>query len=120
MFVIGVVAATQTDVAPLILVATGCGLTVTTTEVYLVPQLFETAYEMVVVPATSPLTIPVVPTDATLLLLLLHTPPVVTLLSEVFASSHTVVAPIIDPAFGNGLTVTIFEVLAVPQPFVTV
>jgi hypothetical protein len=65
---------------------------------------------MVVVPATSPVTIPVPvdapePTVATVVLLLVHKPPPVPLLSVVVTPLlHTVKVPVITP--GNGLTVT--------------
>ena len=73
---------------------------------------------IIAIPALSPLTVPDVLTLATVILLLLHEPPLV-LVSVIFDASQTVCAPSIVPAIGNGLTVTICVSVAVPQPLVT-
>ncbi len=75
---------------------------------------------MVAVPAATPLTIPVLPTEATPAAELLHAPPVVALLSVVVLPAHTLAVPVILPALGNALTVTTLVVLALPQLLLTV
>ena len=50
---------------------------------------------MVEVPATAPLTMPDVPMVATVVLLLLHTPPDVASLNVVVEPTHTVAVPVI-------------------------
>ena len=68
---------------------------------------------MVTVPADPPVTIPVLaPALAMVVLLLLHVPPVVVLLSVVVEPIHTEDVPLI--AAGNGFTVMVFVTLA-PQ-----
>ena len=62
---------------------------------------------MVVVPEATPVTTPEALTVAADVLLLLHTPPPVASLSVVVALAHTVVVPVIEPADGSGLMVTI-------------
>lgn len=59
---------------------------------------------MVDVPPATPVTIPVAPTVATAVLLLLHPPPPVASESDVVSPAHTVLVPNI--AVGNGVTVT--------------
>ena len=56
------------------------------------------------VPATAPLTMPDVPIVATVVLLLLHTPPVVASLNVVVEPAHTVAVPVI---FDTGTTVNV-------------
>ena len=60
------------------------------------------------------------PTVATVVTVLLHAPPVAASLNPVVAPAQTVAVPVMVPADGNGLTVTIVVAAAVPQPFVTV
>jgi len=76
---------------------------------------------MVAVPADTPLTTPVLPTVATDVLPLLHTPPLVASLRLVAEPAHTFIVPVIADTVGNGLTVT-DEVTVViqPKPLVTV
>ena len=69
------------------------------------PQLLVTEKLMIAEPAAIPVTIPVLPTVAIDVLLLLQTP--VPSLNHVVAPTHTVVVPKILPAYGNGLTVTV-------------
>jgi hypothetical protein len=59
-------------------------------------------------------------TVAVVVLLLLHTPPLTLADSVVVAASHTWEAPLVVPAFGNGLIVIAAVVYIVPQPLVTV
>ena len=75
---------------------------------------------MVAVPAATPVTMPVLPTVATVVAVLLHAPPVVASPNPVVAPAQTVAVPVIVPADGNGLTVTTLIAAAVPQPLVTV
>ena len=58
-------------------------------------------------PAATPVTIPVDPMDATDVLALLHVPPLTLLLRVVVIVAHTEDAPEMLPAFGKGFTVTI-------------
>ena len=87
---------------------TGTALTVTI-ELAAVPQPFE--YDIVDVPAESALTTPVVPTVATRVLELVHTPPAVASVKFVVDPAQTISVPVI--VTGAALTVT---VLAVEQP----
>ena len=57
---------------------------------------------------------------ATAVAVLLHAPPIVASLKPVVEPAHTVAVPVIVPADGNGLTVTVAVAAAVPQPLVTV
>ena len=75
---------------------------------------------MVAVPADTPVTVPVVPTVATVVAVLLHAPPVVASLNPVVEPAQTVAVPVMVPADGNGLTVTTLVAAAIPQPLVTV
>ena len=50
----------------------------------------------------------------------LQVPPVATSLNVVVDPAQTVVVPVIVPAIGNGLTVTVVVATAVPQLLVTV
>ena len=59
-----------------------------------------TVYEIVVVPADAPETVPSVPTVAIAPLALDHTPPVVASVNGVDALAHTLLAPVIVPAEG--------------------
>ena len=57
-----------------------------------------------------PTTFPLVPTDATDALLLLHTPPAIALVKVVLFVAQTTFEPVIVPALGSGLTVAVFVV----------
>ena len=107
-------------VVPLMLPADGAGLTVITTPVLAVPQLLVTEYEILAVPADTPVTAPVAAVVATEVLLLDHTPPPVPSARVVTAPAHTDPAPLMLPAVGKGLTVTVAVVLAEPQLTVVV
>jgi hypothetical protein len=112
----------QTVVAPLIVPATGSGLTVISADAIEVPQLLVTVYFIVAVPDALPVTTPVFEiTVATAVLLLLQVPTLVLLLvNVVVASAQTVDAPLTIPAFGSGFTVMSFDDTDVPQTVVTV
>ena len=77
-------------------------------------------YEMVTLPEDTPVTVPVEPTVAMAVLLLLHTPPAVLLPSAVAAPAHRLPAPVMVPAAGNASTLIKVIVVAVPQPFAAV
>ena len=101
-----IVAPAQTVVSPEIIPANGSGLTVTTCVAAAVPQLLVTEYDMVVVLAATPLTIPDVPTIAIASLALVHEPPAMVLPNEVVLPTQTDAIPVIEPATGKGFTVT--------------
>ena len=109
---------THSDVAPVIVPATGNGLTVITCVSTAVPQPFVTEYEIMTLPAATPLTTPPL-TVAVKSLLLVQVPPPVALLNVIDDPTQTDVKPVIVPATGNGLTVTICVSTVVPQLFVT-
>ena len=62
---------------------------------------------MVAVPPLIPVTRPVVPTLATAILLLLHTPPDAASVRAIEEPEHTVDKPVITPAFADRLIVTV-------------
>jgi hypothetical protein len=81
---------------------TGAGITVTT---LVAIQPVDRRYVMVLVPAATPLTVPVPdPTVAIPVVLLLQVPPPVALARVELAAWQTNVVPVIEA--GNGLTVT--------------
>ena len=72
-------------------------------------------------PDATPVTTPVVPIVAVAVVLLLHTPPVVTSANDVKLPAHTVCVPVMAAGVaGNGLTVTMCVAATVPQLLVTV
>ena len=71
-------------------------------------------------PSATPVTKPVVFTEAIEALLVLHTPPETASVKDVVVPGHTVVVPDIVPAFGSGLTAIADVAVAVPQVLVTV
>jgi hypothetical protein len=86
-----------------------------------VPQLFEATYEMMAVPADVPLTIFIEePMVAMVVLLLLHKPPLPVLDSVVVPPAHSVAVPVIVPAEGDAVTVTVVIAFAEPQVLDTV
>ncbi len=72
-------------------------------------------YDTIVVPATSPLTTPALLIVAAVGLVLLHTPPVLVVLSVVVLPTHTCGVPVM--ALGSALTVIVVVVI---QPVPTV
>ena len=110
----------HTTVEPLMLPAVGVPVTVIVAVAVAVPQLLLTLYVIVAVPVAIPVTVPVALIDAMAALLLLQVPPVVASVRVVFAPVHTVVAPLMVPALGAGLTVITLVAVAVPQLLVTV
>ena len=115
-----VVAPTQTLAVPVTDPAEAIALTVITEVAAAVPQLFVTVYEIVVVPAATPVNRPPVPTVAAEVFVLLHTPPPVMSESVIEALVQTVEAPLILPAEEAALTVIVLVAATVPQPLVTV
>ena len=107
-------------VVPLIIPAAGKGLTVTNIVSTAVPQLLFTAYDIIVVPAETPVTIPVLLTSAMAAFSLLHIPPDAVSLNVVVVLSHTADLPEIVSATGNGLINMGKFAAAVPQEFVTI
>jgi hypothetical protein len=71
-------------------------------------------------PVVKGVTTPVALTVATVVLLLLHIPVSCALPSVLFTPVHMLLAPVIVPAFGVGVTVTLVVVIAVPQVLVAV
>ena len=71
------------------------------------------------VPATIPVTIPVVLTVPVPLAVLLHMPPVTASVSGVAEAWHTVAVPVMVPAFAVRFTVTIVVAHSVAQLLVT-
>jgi hypothetical protein len=111
--------------------ATGTGLTVTGAEAVALPQLgvnpLVSVKLMLALPADTPDTVPLVPTVATEVLLLLHAPVPLAAPASVYSvlePAHTFGPPLTVPATGNALTVTTAELIALPQlgvnPLVTV
>ena len=73
---------------------------------------------MVVEPSATPVTIPVVPMVAASVLVLLHVPPEVVLVSVIVLPAQTDEAPPIVPTPTAGLMVSACVVEARPQPLV--
>ena len=75
---------------------------------------------MVALPAATPVTTPVALTVAFAVAELLQVPPAVPELDNaIVAPVQTLAAPVIDPADGITLTVTILVAVALPQPLLT-
>ena len=115
-----IVSPVHTDEGPVIVPAEGEVTTVTFIVVVADPQ--ETVVSVnviVVVPALTPYTTPVVePTVPTAVLLLLHVPvppDAVASASGIVDPAHTEVGPVIVPALGDALTVILVVVVADPQ-----
>jgi hypothetical protein len=74
---------------------------------------------MVTLPVVMPVTTPVLLTEAMVLLLLIHDPPVVVLLRVMELPVHTVVGPVMVPAEAGVPTLTMWAAESVPQLLVT-
>jgi hypothetical protein len=106
----------HTPLGPLIVPGTGSGFTVIGYVADDTPHELVTVYDMVDVPKLIPVTIPVGDTVA-LLLLAIHVPPVAPLAFNIIPEpSHTVLGPLIVPAFGVGTIVTITVVVIESMP----
>ncbi len=110
----------QTVVEPEMLPADGVVFTVMDCVAVAVPQLLVAVYEMVTVPAVTPLTTPEAFMVAIAVLLLVHVPPATASDKVTVAPVHSVEVPVIVPALGAGLTVTVSTALAEPQVLVIV
>jgi len=108
-----VVAVGHTVNVPMIVPALGNGSTVTTDVAATVPQLLVTVYEMVAVPGATPFKTPELLTVAMPGFMLLQTPPGAVSVSAVVLPWQNVKMPVITPAKGDGLTVSI-EVIKQP------
>jgi hypothetical protein len=114
---VSVVLAPLQIVASLPATTTGIALTVIeelTDAVH--PLASVTVYVIVVVPAATPVTTPLELIVAVAVLAVDHTPPPVAFVKVVVAPAQTAVAPLIVPAVGNALIVTV-SVTALVQPF---
>lgn len=105
---------------PVTVGAVGSGLTVTIMVSFAVPQLLVNVYDIMALPPETPVTTPVAETVATVVLLLLHVPPVVVLPSEVVALWQTMGAPVIVPADAAGVIVTNMVSAIMPHELVNV
>ena len=115
-----IVAEGQTTARPVMVPATGNGLTVIIADATAVPQLLVTVYLMVSVPPATPVTPPKEEMLATLSVELLQVPPAAVSARAIEADWQTVEGPVMPPAKGCGLTVNGYTATAVPHPLVTV
>jgi hypothetical protein len=114
------VAPTQKVVVPIIANGVaGDGLTVIIWFTVLVPQLLVNEYCIVVPPAATPVTSPVVLTVAVAGVTLDQVPPLVASVNVVVAPTHTVAAPLIAAIVGTSSIVTLAVTSVVPQVLVT-
>ena len=105
---------------PLMVPATGIAITVTVFEAIALPQLAVTVYMMVSMPPPVPVTMPVVPTVAMEVLLLLHVPPGTGSVRVIVAPSHTLPGPEMVPAERNVPMFTVIVATEVPHTLVRV
>ena len=70
-------------------------------------------------PVATAVTSPAAVTVAVPVALLLHVPPLTPSDREVVVPVHIVTAPVIVPAFGSALMVSMLDALVVPHPLVT-
>ena len=114
-----VVAPAQTEEEPVIMPALGSGFTVTVIKVEAEPHELVTITIMLVVPEPIAVTIPpeTVATDG---LLLLHVAPDAVSVSVSVPNRQRLLAPIIVPASGSGLTVITAVAVLLPQVLVVV
>ena len=101
-----ITAPAQTLSAPSMVPASGKAFTVTLSVVVANPHELE-VYEIVAVPGVSPVTTPDALIVAIAPLLLLHPPPVATLLNVIAAPAHTLSTPRMVPTSGSGFVVTL-------------
>jgi hypothetical protein len=98
----------QTAVAPVIADGSAAAVTVMDLVTVTDPHAPTTVYEILVVPAAAPVTIPERPTVAIAVLALLHAPPEVASVSGVVAPTHKDDAPVIGLIVTPGLTVKVY------------
>jgi hypothetical protein len=121
VFAKGIVEPGHVAAPPVIVPALGATFTVITFVAVALPQLVVTSYDIAVVPAVIPVTIPAVLTDATPEADELHVPPLAVLLNAIVEPAQTTELPVIVPATGVVLIVTAtVPVAAHPTPFVSV
>jgi hypothetical protein len=102
----GVVLPIQTEVVPVMAATVGKALTVTVVDTEsLQPLPFVTTYFMVVVPALTGVTIPLLFIVATLVVVELHTPPLVASLKVVVLPIQTEVVPVMAATVGKAFIV---------------
>src|SRR3569833_4355717 len=104
---------------PEIVPALGEGLTVMVFVADFIPQLATMVYEIVSAPADTPVTIPVEPMVACVLLLL-HRPPATLLVNVIVAPGHTDDGPEMVPGEMPAPIVITFVATAVPRLLVVV
>jgi hypothetical protein len=109
----------HTEPEPLIVPASAVELTVIDFVAVALPQLLVTLYDIVAIPAPTPVTVPVALTVATAPLDELQLPAATLALRAVEALIHTEPEPLIVPASAVGLTVIDFVAVAVPQLLLT-
>ena len=114
-----VFAPVQTVFDPAMVPVAGKALMVATFVAAAEPHTLLTVYDITEVPAATPDTTPPELTVATVLLALLHTPPVVVLLSVAEEPAHIKALPDMVPATGNALTVTVFDADPLQDELVT-
>ncbi len=102
---------------PVIVPASGNGLTVISIVSTAVPHMLVTLYDIIVAPAEAPVTTP--PEMVAAEELLLQVPPEVVLVRFVVAATQTEGLPVMVPATGSGLTATSIVSTAVPHVLVT-
>ena len=108
-----IVLPTQTLVIPFMVPALGNGRIVIALCAMAVPHIFDTEYNTVSIPTAIPDT--TLPATVALVLLADHVPPVAVSESVIVDNKQTFVDPVIVPALGNGLTVTVVVAKDVPQ-----
>ena len=114
-----VLAPAQMPVFPRIGDTDGGPVTVTLMVAVAVPQPLITVYDITVEPADIPVTVPVPLTVAIVKSKLLHEPPVPVVDKPEVAPTQIEEVPLIVPASGAGLIVTVAAILNVPQLLVT-
>jgi len=109
------VAPTHTVVGPVTVPAVGSGLTVMVRVATTVPHVLVTEYDITAVPASNPVTTPLLLTEAMVGTALLHVPPVTVEVSGDVVPTQTAVAPLKVPALAAGFTIIPKVAVAVPQ-----
>lgn len=113
------IAPLHTDVLPVIVPAEG-ELTVIAAFATPVPQELLSVYFMVSIPEDTPVTVPALLIVAIDALPLLHIPPDDASFKVSVEPTHTVALPVIVPAYGAVFTITVKELVPLPQELLTV
>jgi hypothetical protein len=107
--------------APVMLPTVGNGNTLNMKVLLSAPQLLVTLYLIVVVPADTALTVPVLLTVATLVTLLVQVPPAEPeALSEIVPPTQVLSVPVMLPALGKGFIVMYAVAVSAPQLLVAI